>query len=140
MRERKYHRSEAEDGGPDANPSGLVALLTEVGDQEGDREGRDVVGAGDEATLEAVQAEAMFKGGDTDVDQTKGRHSLDQGQRTYEEEKAPGVVENLSQTRSVSKKTRFFFLSLFLFHAADLKYKQNSSLGNLSLEASQHLK
>lgn len=109
MRERKYYRSEAEDGGPDANPSGLVALLTEVGDQEGDREGRDVVGAGDEATLEAVQAEAMFKGGDTDVDQTKGRHSLDQGQRTYEEEKAPGVVENLSQTRSVSKKTRFFF-------------------------------
>lgn len=124
MRERKYHRSEAEDGGTDANPSGLVALLTEVGDQERDREGGDVVGTGDEATLEAVQAEAMFKGGDTDVDQTKGSHALDQGQRTYEEEKAPGVVENLSQKLKGVKVKELFFLSLFLYHAADLIYKE----------------
>lgn len=57
--------------------------------------GGDVIGAGDEASLVAVQVEASLDGSDDRVDEAVDYHPLQEGAHTKEEQHPVGAVEHL---------------------------------------------
>lgn len=95
MGQCEYQGADSQDQHAPAQPSWFVPVAPKVAYEGEAQTGSNVVGAGDEPALVAVQIEAAFDGGDDSIDEAIYRHALKEGGRTQEEEEALGGVEDL---------------------------------------------
>ena len=72
-----------------------MSSFAKVRDENGHGESWKVIGAGDEAALEAVEAEPMFEHSDADIDESKGSHALYERQGAGKKQISLGIVEDL---------------------------------------------